>query len=39
MEPQRGRGRIWSLQEDPYDPKPAAQVMERWLAAGGRLAG
>jgi ketosteroid isomerase-like protein len=29
---------LWSLQEDLYNPREAQQVIERWIAAGGRLA-
>lgn len=29
---------LWSRQEDLYNPREAQAVVERWLAAGGRLA-
>ena len=32
-------GGLWSLQEDLYNPQEAAEVVKRWLAAGGKLAG
>lgn len=30
---------LWSRQEDIYNPREAQDVIRRWLAAGGRLAG
>ena len=32
-------GGLWSLQEDLYNPREAENVVKRWLAAGGKLAG
>jgi ketosteroid isomerase-like protein len=29
---------LWSRQEDLYNPREGQQVVERWLAAGGKLA-
>lgn len=29
---------LWSLQEDLYNPAEGQQVIERWMAAGGKLA-
>lgn len=31
-------GGLWSRQEDLYNPREGQQVVERWLAAGGKLA-
>jgi ketosteroid isomerase-like protein len=30
---------LWSYQEDLYNPKEAGEVVKRWIAAGGKLAG
>lgn len=30
---------LWSYQEDLYNPKEGEEVVKRWLAAGGKLAG
>jgi len=30
---------LWSFQEDLYNPNEATDMMKRWLAAGGKLAG
>ena len=30
---------LWSSQEDLYNPKEGQEVVERWLAAGGKLRG
>ncbi len=30
---------LWSFQEDLYNPNEAREMLERWMAAGGRLAG
>jgi uncharacterized protein (TIGR02246 family) len=30
---------LWSLQEDLYNPREGADVVKRWIAAGGKLAG
>ena len=29
---------LWSRQEDLYNPREGEQVVQRWLAAGGKLA-
>jgi ketosteroid isomerase-like protein len=30
---------LWSYQEDLYNPREGEEVVKRWLAAGGKLAG
>ena len=30
---------VWALQEDLYNPSEAQEVIRRWIAAGGKLAG
>ncbi len=30
---------VWALQEDLYNPSEAQEVIKRWIAAGGKLAG
>ena len=30
---------VWALQEDLYNPREAQELIKRWIAAGGKLAG